>query len=343
MAWDGSGTYTRTNGTNTGATTWADDAAAATKILSTRHDTHDEDIATAINATLTQNNESKPTADFLPNTDDSYDLGSATKQWAEGFFSKSVHWAKGADVASATALPLIADGNIVDVTGTTTITSFNSVGIGTVMVLHFDGALILTHHATDLILPGAANITTVAGDEATFYEYASGDWRCLNYQSVNAVVANHIKAGNIQIPDGSVPTGNELDVEGLITESAFESVGPTGSGATNVWTDMDVIPANATILIVSVLLSFAPSGAGSASVNVYATHGDDASAAAGNSNRIASQTFDVDAAITGNSQFFIPQAYIPLGVTNRDFLLTWAASLETGIGISIQYKGFMTD
>jgi len=90
--------------------------------------------------------------------------------------------AKGADVASASALPVISDGNYFDVTGTTTITSINSLGVGTVIKLHFDGVLTLTHHATDLILPGGANITTAAGDEAEFVEYASGDWRCTNYE-----------------------------------------------------------------------------------------------------------------------------------------------------------------
>lgn len=97
----------------------------------------------------------------------------------------TVQWAKGADLASATALPLINDGNYVDVTGTTTITSFDSVGVGTVQKLHFDAALILTHNATDLVLPGGANITTAAGDEFTFVEYAAGDWRCTGYALAN--------------------------------------------------------------------------------------------------------------------------------------------------------------
>ena len=48
MAWSG-GTFTRTNGVNTGATTWATDAAAGVKIRSDRHDTHDQDLATGIN------------------------------------------------------------------------------------------------------------------------------------------------------------------------------------------------------------------------------------------------------------------------------------------------------
>jgi len=85
---------------------------------------------------------------------------------------------KGADVASAAALPLISDGNYFDVTGTTDITSFDSLGVGSVIKLHFDDSLTLTHHATDLILPNGLDITTTAGDELEFVEYASGDWRC---------------------------------------------------------------------------------------------------------------------------------------------------------------------
>ena len=88
---------------------------------------------------------------------------------------------KGADVASATVLLLIKDGNSADVTGTTTITSFQSIGIGSFITLQFDAILTLTHDATDLILPGGANITTAAGDHFTFIEYASGDYRCIAY------------------------------------------------------------------------------------------------------------------------------------------------------------------
>lgn len=90
MGWDGSGTFSRTNGVNTGSETWQDDAASDIKIRADRHDTHDEDLSTGINACLTQNNENKPTAHFLPNVNASYNLGSATFQWADGFFSGNV-------------------------------------------------------------------------------------------------------------------------------------------------------------------------------------------------------------------------------------------------------------
>ena len=89
-----------------------------------------------------------------------------------------VQWSKGADVASNSALPVLTDGNYFDVTGTTTITSINTTGgPGTLIKLHFDGVVTLTHHSTDLILAGATNFTTEAGDELEFVEYASGDYR----------------------------------------------------------------------------------------------------------------------------------------------------------------------
>jgi hypothetical protein len=87
---------------------------------------------------------------------------------------------KGADIVSAAALPVLAPGTF-DVTGANSITSIDTIGIGSVVYLHFDAALVLTHNATDLVLPGAADFTTKAGDEFTFMEYDSGDWRCIAY------------------------------------------------------------------------------------------------------------------------------------------------------------------
>ena len=95
-------------------------------------------------------------------------------------FTKLVKWTKGADIASGSALPTPTDGNYNDVTGVLPITSIDTSGvIGTVIKRHFDDVLVLTHHATNLILPGGRNITTYAGYEAEFIEYATGGWRML--------------------------------------------------------------------------------------------------------------------------------------------------------------------
>ena len=100
-----------------------------------------------------------------------------------GALSGALNEAKGADIASATTCDIgAATGNAVDVTGTTTITGLGTVQAGTRREVRFTGALILTHHATSLILPTGANITTVAGDTATFISLGSGNWVCTNYQ-----------------------------------------------------------------------------------------------------------------------------------------------------------------
>jgi len=103
---------------------------------------------------------------------------------------KSLVTSKGGDLASATQLITGSDGNFFDVTGTTTITSILTSVVGIEITLQFDGILTLTHHATDLILPGGANITTAAGDVGRFVEYASGDWVCVNWQNSNIAGAS---------------------------------------------------------------------------------------------------------------------------------------------------------
>ena len=97
---------------------------------------------------------------------------------------------KGADIASAATVDLsAATGNYVHVTGTTTVTALGTVSAGMRFLLVFDGALTLTHNATSLILPGAANITTAAGDRAEFVSLGSGNWRCLWYTTAAAYSA----------------------------------------------------------------------------------------------------------------------------------------------------------
>jgi hypothetical protein len=49
MAWSGD-TFTRTNGVNSGTDTWEQDKAEPVNILASRHDAHDQDLATGINA-----------------------------------------------------------------------------------------------------------------------------------------------------------------------------------------------------------------------------------------------------------------------------------------------------
>jgi hypothetical protein len=114
--------------------------------------------------------------------------------------SKAVNMAKGANISSVGGTPAIGgatDGNLIHITGTTTITAFDTVAAGIQRELVFDGALTLTHNGTSLILPSGANITTAANDTAIFVSEGSGNWRCLSYTKANgqAVVGSAGSAG----------------------------------------------------------------------------------------------------------------------------------------------------
>jgi hypothetical protein len=104
--------------------------------------------------------------------------------------------AKGADIASASTTNLAnATGWYLDITGTTTITSFGTVADGQQYTLRFTGILTLTHNATSLILPGAANITTAAGDIAVMMSLGSGNWRCIDYQRASGLAGDVTQTG----------------------------------------------------------------------------------------------------------------------------------------------------
>jgi len=63
MPWGG-GVFTRSNGTYSGADVWEDDEANGFDIVSSRHDTHDQDLAQGINACLNRAGQNAMTANL---------------------------------------------------------------------------------------------------------------------------------------------------------------------------------------------------------------------------------------------------------------------------------------
>lgn len=121
--------------------------------------------------------------DTIPSAKATKAMGDLKLALAGGNMSGAINEAKGTDIASASSIDIGAGtGNMIDITGTTTITALGTVQAGTRRILRFTGALTLTHNATSLILPTGANITTVAGDTATMVSLGSGNWVCTSYQ-----------------------------------------------------------------------------------------------------------------------------------------------------------------
>lgn len=113
-----------------------------------------------------------------------------------------------ATIASAATTDLSTVGSQnVTVTGTTTITALGTAPAGTFRRLRFSGILTLTYNATSLILPGANNITTAAGDIIGFLSEGSGNWRCVEIQSADGKIGYKAGAGGSVTQATSKTTG----------------------------------------------------------------------------------------------------------------------------------------
>jgi hypothetical protein len=139
---------------------------------------------------------------------------------------------KGADIASATTTDIGAVAGLMhDITGTTTITGLGTVSAGIWKVLKFEGALTLTHNATSLILPGAANITTADGDVGIFISEGSGNWRCLSYTKASGGVLGPVLGTYTATTSG---TEKDFTIPAWAKKIHVNLVGVSTNGTSNV-------------------------------------------------------------------------------------------------------------
>jgi hypothetical protein len=136
---------------------------------------------------------------------------------------------KGGDIASADPLVIDTDGEYFDVTGTTGFTAM-TIAAGRQVTLQFDGALTMTHHATNLDLPGEANITTVAGDVATFQSTGANTVQCINYTRATGVPV---------VVTATATELNYLDITTLGTSEASKALTADANGTVTIDQDTD--------------------------------------------------------------------------------------------------------
>ena len=161
--------------------------------------------------------------------------------------TRSFKTIKGTDIASATNITIGTSGNTFDVTGTTTIQHFDNANwvVGSVISLHFDGAVTLTNNTgglsgnqANILLSGDVNYTTSAGDIITFLLHDSTSWQEISRNSVasipddsitNAKLSTGIDA--VKLADGSV-TNAEFQYINSLTSNAqtqIDAKAPTAS------------------------------------------------------------------------------------------------------------------
>lgn len=127
-------------------------------------------------------------------------------------------------IAAAASMDLGAvDETFLTTTGTAeTITAFGTVSAGIYKWVIFNAAHVLTHNATTLILPGAANITAADKDVGLFVSLGSGNWRCLSYtRASGAPVATTLAGLTLTSPTINTPAITSPTITGSITQDAY--------------------------------------------------------------------------------------------------------------------------
>jgi hypothetical protein len=122
------------------------------------------------------------------------------------FNGYAVDESKGANVASAATIDLqntVVAGNLLHITGTTNISAM-TLPAGAERTLVFDGILTLVNGA-NLILPGAANITTAVNDSLKVRGEGAGVARVVSYTRANgqAVVAPLVGDSEVVVHTGN--------------------------------------------------------------------------------------------------------------------------------------------
>ncbi len=154
-------------------------------------------------------------------------------------------------------------------------------------------------------------------------------------------VANHRRAGNEQLWEGIAGILTPYDVQANVTENTFETFGPTGSGAQNIWTDLDQLPDSARAVCVQLEVNMLQDTNNVAvSFSAWALDGDSTETAANEDNNVIFDQFEADGA---NRSFnFVRNVWIPINA-NRVFQFRWNQSGGPTPGVDMKYKGFRTD
>ena len=149
-----------------------------------------------------------------------------------GFSTEST---QGASAPSSTTINIWGEGDSLHISGTTAITSLGTAPYaGATKRIIFDDALILTHGA-NLNLPGAANITTAAGDSCLVYADTTTQLDVLSYTKVRAwpdVASSN--AGAVTLGTGStsitsIDMGTVISGDRIMITGYYSITGGTGN------------------------------------------------------------------------------------------------------------------
>jgi microcystin-dependent protein len=206
MPWNGaagSKTFGRTDGTRTGSTTWAQADAASVDIISTDHDTHDQDVADGINAALCKDGGNTATADIPMGAFKFTNLGAGSAR------TNSIRLGQVQD-SSATYYPTVAGtADVITITGAAAAITAYAAGQTFVFLAGATNTGAVTVNVDSV---GAKSITGPAGAALTAGQIVSGTPVHMTYDGtqfqINTTAATAFSVGTVMAwPTATVPTG----------------------------------------------------------------------------------------------------------------------------------------
>ena len=203
-------------------------------------------------------------------------------------------------------------------------------------------------HAGTITSNGAASSRELGGGlnaSLTVTEYAAGPAVGISPNTGDhpAAIANHVRAGNMQLVDGSAGGRSTFDVQGSMSANTFETVGPTGSGATNIWSELDAaFAAGATAYKLMIEIETSTGGTAGATMNFYAASGDVTPAGFSGGDDSYMASLKVDPNQNSGAYWVVKELIIPCD-SDGIFQVAWNQNNASVQDIFLYYKGFFTD
>ena len=211
MAWDGSGNFIRTDGTRTGASVWEQARDANVLVNAPDADTHDEDLATALENCITRNGENSPSANLPMNAKKHTGVADATQNTEYAAYGQVLALVQpfvGASNVAGTA-------NAITLAPSPAITSYTT-GKGF--------SFFAETAPTGAVTVAASSLSAVAMKRADGTDIAAGDYDAGRY--IQLIYTGSVWRSNIQGPSaGGVGTITSVTgVSGIVASTSDGAV-----------------------------------------------------------------------------------------------------------------------
>ena len=165
------------------------------------------------------------------------------------------------------------DETFITLTGSAaTVTALGTVSAGIYKWVIFNAAHVLTHNATSLILPSAANITAAIGDVACFVSLGSGNWRCVSYTRAsgnNVLNASTFGDGTVGAP--SITFAADLDTGLYRSGTNTVNVAAGGASVASFAAAVGITPTTTFTVSGGTTITLTPGEGGALTINPLGT------------------------------------------------------------------------